>query len=305
MSVMPVVIVGAGRLGTAIAWAEARAGTEVHLVSRRSSPHQAAAQAEGVRCHVLDQPSLEGLPREAAWFLCVSDAALEEVAGQWGAFLQGQGVSLAWVAHGSGANGLEVLRAIPADGRAVLHPMRALPAKPQADAFAGAPLSVLAETDEAQQIAEQHVARWRAESLPMRAGADRRRYHLACSLAANHLTGLLAWAERLATESLGPDGARQAVLALAASALSRYDESGPAEALTGPLVRAELPTLLAHLEALASDPRRGGQDAARYRSALRALLEEAERGERLDPEQVAELRERLGLATSERPEEQA
>ena len=298
MSDLPVVIVGAGRLGTAIAWAEARAGSVVHLISRRSSPHAAAAQAEGVHCHVLAEPALDGLPCEAAWFLCVSDAALAEVAAQWGALLQARDGSLAWVAHGSGANDLDALHALPAQGRAVLHPMRALPATPSAEAFTGAPLSVLADSAAAQQMAETHIVRWGAEAIPMADGADRRRYHLACSLAANHLTGLLAWAERLAADSLGPEGARKAVLSLAASALDRIAESGPAEALTGPLARGEAPTLLSHLAALEADAPQGVADAARYRSALRALLDEAQLGQRLDRGQAAELRQQLGLTDS-------
>ena len=295
MSASSIVVIGAGRLGCAIAWAEAAAGSTVHLVARRASERLAIAEARGIEVHLLEAPSLEALPREASWFLCVPDAALAEVARAWGRLLDQADAALAWVAHGSGANDLEPLAQLAARGRAVIHPMRALPAQPHVDSLVGTPVSVLADSESAEQRALTHAARWGAEALPLVPGTDRRRYHLACSLAANHLTGLLAWAERLATDSLGAEGARKAVLSLAQSALERMAESGPAEALTGPAVRAELPTLQAHLAGLEADAQQGQRDAARYRSALAALLEEAQRGGRLSVEQMNELRQQLKL----------
>ena len=95
------------------------------------------------------------------------------------------------------------------------------------------------------------------------------------------------------------------MLSLAQSALQRMAESGPAEALTGPAVRGELPTLQAHLAALEAHPQEGQRDAARYRSALSALLEEAQRGGRLSSAQIEELRQQLGLADGLSPEDGA
>lgn len=305
MSAPSIVVIGAGRLGCSIAWAEAAAGSTVHLVARSTSERLAAAKARGIEVHLLEVPSIEALPCEASWFLCVPDAALSEIACAWGRLLDQAGATLAWVAHGSGANDLEPLAHIAARGRAVVHPMRALPAQPHLDSLAGAPVSVLADSESAEQCALIHAASWGAEPLPLVPGADRGRYHLACSLAANHLTGLLAWAQRLATDSLGAEGARKAVLSLARSALERMAESGPAEALTGPAVRAELPTLQAHLAGLQADTQEGRRDAARYRSALSALLEEAQRGGRLSVEQMNELRQQLELVDPLPPEDDA
>lgn len=298
MTRRPVVVIGAGRLGTAIAWAESKASSEVHLVARRAGLVLDAARAHGMQTHVLAQADPAALPADGSWFLCVSDAALGEVAHAWGKSLHDAGSTLRFVAHGSGVMALEPLLAVPAEARAVIHPMRALPAVPQDDALVGAPLSVLADSDSASDCAQGHVRRWQAVPLPIADGADRRRYHLACSLAANHVTGLLGWAEQLAQESLGPTGARQAVLALAESALARIAESGPGPALTGPLVRGEVTTLQAHLQALDT------QGAQRYRAALRELLSAAQFSQRLDAEQAARLITLLDLPQDPDPEHQ-
>ncbi|MCH2100717.1 MAG: DUF2520 domain-containing protein [Planctomycetes bacterium] len=297
-----VVIVGPGRLGAAIAWAERAVVSEVHLIGRRPSDTLAAAERQGIHTHIRSSPCIDDLPLAASWFLCVPDAALVSVAQAWGACLVEAKQELAWVAHGSGVSDLALLQQLPAQARAALHPMRALPAQPDSTALHGAPLSVLTDSQSSMQRAEEHVARWQALALPMQDGADRRRYHLACTLAANHLTGLLAWAQRLATESLGSEGARQAVLALAQSALTRMAEADPSEALTGPLVRGEQSTLQAHLDALGEG---NPIEVARYRAALRALLDEATRSGRLGAAQAEELCIQLHLRQELPVEEQA
>jgi predicted short-subunit dehydrogenase-like oxidoreductase (DUF2520 family) len=227
-----VAIVGAGRLGHALAAALSAAGPEV------------------------DGPLGRGAdPRDAdVVLLTVPDG---EIANAAAAVTPGP-----LVGHCSGATGLGPLAPHEALG---LHPLITVPAAgarlapgevappgvaPPGGApspFAGAGAAVAGTTSRALD-----TARALAIALGMRpveiADEDRAAYHAAASIAANFLVALEGAAERLAATA-GVD--RELLVPLARAALENWAALGAGEALTGPVARGDEETIARQRAAVA------------------------------------------------------
>jgi predicted short-subunit dehydrogenase-like oxidoreductase (DUF2520 family) len=94
--------------------------------------------------------------------------------------------------------------------------------------------------------------------------ADRVAYHAAATVASNHLVALLGQVTRIADAAGVPPAA---LLPLVRATLDNVEALGPERALTGPVARGDVDTVLRHLDALPDDER----------SAYRALAEQARR----------------------------
>lgn len=203
-AVPPCAIVGAGRLGTALADALSAAGAPVAGPLGRGA---AGAGADVV-------------------LLCVPDA---EIASAAAAVAAGP-----LVGHCSGALGLEALGEREAFS---LHPLMTVT---HAGArFAGAGAAVDGTSDRALETAERLA---RAVGLrPVRiAPEDRAAYHAAASMASNFLVTLEAAAERLAATA----GARRDLLVpLVRATVDNWAALGPERALTGPVARGDEATV--------------------------------------------------------------
>jgi predicted short-subunit dehydrogenase-like oxidoreductase (DUF2520 family) len=201
----PLAIVGAGRLGTALAAALRTTGLEI------DGPLGRGASADGA----------------AAVLLCVPDGAIADAAAH-----VTPGVP---VGHSSGATGLDVLAGHEAFG---FHPLMTVPADGTPD-FAGAGAAIAGSGPRALA-----VARGLAERLGMRATTvadeDRAAYHAAASIASNFLVTLEAAAERLA----GTAGVDRAMLVpLVRASVDNWARLGAEDALTGPIARADEATV--------------------------------------------------------------
>jgi predicted short-subunit dehydrogenase-like oxidoreductase (DUF2520 family) len=198
-------IVGAGRLGTALAAALRATGLTV------DGPLGRGANPAGVD----------------AVLLCVPDA---EIAGAAAAVAPGVPVG-----HCSGATGLEVLAGHEAFG---LHPLMTVPASGAPD-FAGAGAAVAGSTPRALAIAEELADRLGLRATTV-ADADRAAYHAAASIASNCLGTLEGAAERLAATA----GVERALLApLVRAAVENWARLGAEDALTGPIARGDHATV--------------------------------------------------------------
>jgi predicted short-subunit dehydrogenase-like oxidoreductase (DUF2520 family) len=209
-----IAIVGAGRLGSALAAALNAAGYAVAGPLRRGEPVPADVDA------VL---------------LCVPDGEIAAAAATVG---RGR-----LVGHCSGATGLAVLDGHRAFG---LHPLMTVPSGGRAE-FAGAGCAI-AGSDEAATAAARELA----GALGMRsvevADEDRAAYHAAASIASNYLVTLEDAAERLAATA----GVTREVLApLVLAAARNWAERGP-QALTGPIARGDEQTVRRQREAVES-----------------------------------------------------
>jgi predicted short-subunit dehydrogenase-like oxidoreductase (DUF2520 family) len=201
-----VAIVGAGRLGTALA---------------------AALRSAGVRAGGPLGRGADGAGADAV-LLCVPDS---EIAAAAAVIAPGP-----LVGHCSGATTLAPLAPHEAFS---LHPLMTVPNGAGPGVFAGAGAAVAGSTPRALQFAADL-----AERLGLRATAvadeDRVAYHAAAAIAANYVTTLLGAAERLA----GTAGVERALLVpLVAAAVDNWARLGAEQALTGPIVRGDEETV--------------------------------------------------------------
>ena len=263
---MNVSVVGAGRVGTAMAVLLGRAGHRIVAVSGRAPTRDRASRfLSGVA--FLD-------PADAARagelvLVGVPDDDIPTVVGQIagaGGFRSGQ-----WVAHLSGASGLDAL----APGRAAgarplaLHPLQTFPDVGGAlERLPGCAMAVTAEDAEGyvvgERIADDIMAR------PFRLDdAMRPLYHAGAVFASNYLIVVSAIAEDLLRRAGVPDPVH-AILPLQRASLDNVERLGPAEALTGPAVRGDASTVERNLGALQGS---APEVVAAYVELCRAALE--------------------------------
>ena len=204
-----VVVVGRGRLGSAIAPALLSAGLEVVGPLGRDDSPPAAADA------VL---------------LCVPDSAIADAAAAHA------GVA-PLVGHTSGATPLDALAGSGAAAAFGLHPLQTFTA--DGGSFAGIGCAVGGTTPDALAAAGAL-----ARCLGMRpfelADADRPAYHAAASIASNFLVTIEAAAERVAS-TVGVD--RELLAPLVRQTVENWVALGPERALTGPVARGDEATV--------------------------------------------------------------
>jgi predicted short-subunit dehydrogenase-like oxidoreductase (DUF2520 family) len=205
-------VVGAGRLGSALASALRAEGVAV-----------AGPFGRGARCESAD-----------VVLLCVPD---QEIAGAAARIAPGR-----LVGHCSGATRMDVLEPHEAFS---LHPLMTVTA--DGAAFGGAGCAVAGATERAQDTALAL-----AHALGMRpvviADEDRAAYHAAASIASNFLVTLEAAAERLAATA-GAD--RELLVPLVRATVENWAAAGPDRALTGPIARGDEATVARQREAVA------------------------------------------------------
>ena len=211
-------IVGAGRVGTALARALRDAGVDVDGPAGRG-----------------ERPS-----RCDAIVLCVPDAEIAAAAETVTA-------AAPLVGHTSGATPLSALAhaGVPGFG---MHPLQSF-AHPGVR-FEGAGAAVAGTTPEALAFASDL-----AERLGMRPfeidDEGRAAYHAAASMASNFLVTLEAAAEAIAAGAgLDPDDARRLMLPLVRQTVENVAELGPEAALTGPVARGDEATIQAQRAAV-------------------------------------------------------
>jgi predicted short-subunit dehydrogenase-like oxidoreductase (DUF2520 family) len=257
----PAVVVGRGRVGRALASSLGAGALPPTVVGGR----QAAAEPETV---------VRGL-REAGpacvLLLAVRDDALGGLASRFAAARPPIPPGTA-VLHFSGALGVEVLAPLSDAGLPVgsCHPLQTFTGSPaDPGRFEGATFAVEGE-GEGRWAAERLALALGGRPVPVPPGA-RGLYHLAASLGANGLTGLVAASrDALVAAGFDPGEALEALGPLLRSALEEALRLGPEAALTGPVARGDEATIERHRRALLSwDAARGG--------LLEALLHEQRR----------------------------
>jgi predicted short-subunit dehydrogenase-like oxidoreductase (DUF2520 family) len=240
-------VIGAGRVGTAVAVLLTRAGHQVAAVSGRgATAERAAAWLPGVP--VL--PPAETAALGDLLLLGVPDDALGPVIAELAA--AGTVPAGSWVTHLSGATGLGVLLPLREQGarRLATHPLQTFPDVDGAVRdLPGSRIAVTADDEEGFALGE-----WLATELgaaPFRLRDDLRPlYHAAAVFASNYLVATTAVAERLFAAAGVPDPAG-AMRPLQVATLDNVERLGTAAALTGPAVRGDVTTIASNLEALA------------------------------------------------------
>ena len=215
-----VLVVGAGRMGTALVAALRAAGVAVDGPAERD---EAGLRAVGPQRRDAD-----------IVLLAVPDSAIGEAAA---AIAPGP-----LVGHLSGATTLEPLAPHEAFS---IHPLMTVPAT--GASFAGVPAALAASTDHARAGAEALAVALGMTVFEVR-DADRAAYHAAASVASNLLVALESVAEQLAATA-GVD--RAALVPLVRATVDNWAAHGPRAALTGPVARGDDDTVRRQRAAIA------------------------------------------------------
>jgi predicted short-subunit dehydrogenase-like oxidoreductase (DUF2520 family) len=275
---MRVAVVGAGRVGTAVAVLLRRAGHRLTAVSGRGATRDRAAR------FLPDVPVVD--PGEAVIgaelvIVGVPDDLIQTVVASF----RNELVAGQWVAHLSGAVGLDALDAAREQGarRLVVHPLQTVPDVAGAiDRIPGSAIAITADDDDGYFLGERIADDLLGE--PFRLSDDHRAvYHAAAVFASNYLVATSAVAAELFAAAGISDPIR-AMMPLQRATLDNIGQLGPERALTGPAVRGDAGTLERNLAALAA-----WKPAAipAYVVMARVALDLAERGGRLTSDRRA------------------
>jgi predicted short-subunit dehydrogenase-like oxidoreductase (DUF2520 family) len=271
---MDIAVVGAGRVGTALAVLLSKAGHRLVGVSGGDAsrsraetylpavpflpPDRAASEADAV---------IIGVPDDAIARACADLAA-------GGALHEGQGVC-----HLSGAAPLLALGPARAAGAHVfsMHPVQTFPdVEAGIERLPGSHVAVTAWEEDAYRMGEGLAQD--AGGRPFRLNEEHKAlYHAAAVFSSNSLVTIEAIAERLFREA-GVEDPLAVMAPLIRGTVDSLIELGPAAALTGPVIRGDAGTVRRNLEALASHAR---EAVPAYVALARASLDLAERSGRL------------------------
>lgn len=258
--------VGIGNVGLTLARLWYAAGYRVAAVYSQTAAKRAALAAETGADAVESAQAV--IASADLTLLTVPDGVIEAVA-QSIHLDDGAGKA---VIHTSGAHNAALLSSLAAQGMMTgsLHP--AFPfASAHADpgALRGVVFAVEAEDDLLRGWLVDLARALNGIVLEL-AAADKAVYHSALVFASNYAVTLYAIAERLFMQlGVEREEAAQALLPLLAGTLDNLRQKGVPLALTGPLVRGDVRTVAAHLEAL---ERLDDAVARLYRDLARASL---------------------------------
>jgi len=267
-------VVGPGRLGTLVALGLAAAGVAVTRVAGGSDAARAALR--GAIAGLREVPLQEVADGVDVVVLAVPDRAVAGVADELAradAVREGQGV-----VHLSGALGTAPASAARRSGAGGRLDGGLPPGadRPGGNGRPGPAARAVTAAPGALDRARDLVERLGGDAVAV-AEADRARYHAALALASNAVGAAVVAARRLLalTGPLDPDR----VLGPLARASVDAALAGGAPALTGPVVRGDVATLRAHLDAIGPD---APELADAYRDLQRAVLGAVRAG--LDPD---------------------
>lgn len=281
---MEVAVVGAGRVGTAVAVRLRSSGhTIVAVGGREATADRAGTFLPGVRVTTPD----EAAAAAEVVFVTVPDDAVASVVSAF-AHACRPGT---WVVHCSGALALDVLDPAADAGcrRLAIHPLQTFPDVRRAiDDLPGSTAAVTADDDEGFALGQRLAEDLGARPFRLTEGA-RPLYHAAAVLASNDLVALSSLAAR-AFELAGVPDPVDAMQPLQRATVDNVGRLGPVDALTGPVVRGDAGTLARNLEALAA---RLPDAVPVYVVLARAAMELAVRGGRLTPERRVAVEEVL------------
>jgi predicted short-subunit dehydrogenase-like oxidoreductase (DUF2520 family) len=240
---MEVSVIGAGRVGTALAVLLSKAGHSIVAVSGRAETAERTERHLGLS----PVPAADAARLGELVLITTPDDSIATVCAEIaGSLRRGR-----WVAHASGATGLEALAPARSAGAGVLsiHPLQTFPTVDAAlDRIPGSAVAVTAEEEEGYSLGER-LAR-DIGARPFRLDDDAKPlYHAAAVLASNHLVALEALAER-AFGLAGIDRPLEAFWPLVRATVDNVETMGPGAALTGPAVRGDAGTVQRNLEAI-------------------------------------------------------
>jgi len=271
-------IVGAGRLGGALAIALARKNYRIaSVVARRFETAAHVAQLIKPPPEILTAENLAALPSSDIVFITTPDPEIEPTAMRLAANRNFNSETI--FLHTSGSLSSAVLSKLKNVGANTgsLHPLVSVSDfSVGAERFAGAFFCIEGDAT-AVTAAKQIVADFGGESFEINP-EFKTLYHAAALMTAGHLIALFdVAAETLSRCGVEESEARRILLPLAQSAVENLGRQTPAAALTGTFARADAETMRRHLESLGE-----------HETALRTYVELGKRSIELAREQGAD-----------------
>lgn len=259
-----VALVGAGRLGSALALALGQSGyTIVALVARRAHHARRAARTLSPQPLALGATQLDSLPETDLLLITTPDDQIAAVASRLARVFAERDADAApslrrrrpaarIALHASGALVSGALAPLGAHGFSLgsLHPLVSI-----TDPLGGAEklrgaFYCLEGESRARAAANRVVRALGGQSFSIDA-RHKPLYHAAAVITSGHTVALFSLAAALLARcGLTPARARRVLLPLLASTLDNLRAHAPAEALTGTFARADLSTVRKHLAAL-------------------------------------------------------
>ncbi len=249
---LTVSIVGAGRLGTALALGLEKSGYKIEaVVARGAASARRAARLIHTKPLALAASELEQLPTSDILFITTPDDLIGAVAARI-SVLQTETARGRVALHASGALSSSELKSLRESGWATgsMHPLVSI-----SDARTGA-LSLsraffCIEGDaRAMKRARLLVRSLGARSFSIKT-EDKALYHAAAVMASGHMVALFdVAAEMLGRCGLTGKQSRAILMPLVESTLANLTKQEPARALTGTFARADIATVQRHLAAI-------------------------------------------------------
>lgn len=259
MSKPKIAVVGAGKVGSALALLLSRQGYPVAGVASKSI-ESARRVAEELKVPATVNPE-EVTAGADVVFITTPDRVIASVAEEItvrGGFRPGQVVF-----HTSGAHSADEVGAVRLSGAlaASLHPLQSFADIKMAMENLPGSYFALEGDAEALPLAGRIVEDLGGKSFSI-AAEDKPLYHAAACIASNYLVSLMHLATGLYSRfGLTRAEAFEALFPLIRGTIKNISQVGPPHALTGPVARADGPTLEGHLKVLKDV---GGQELDLY-----------------------------------------
>ena len=264
---MRLALVGAGRVGTAVAFLLRESGHEIFGVSSRT---EASAQAAATRLGAQAFVPNPGQVIDADLVLIgVPDGNIRDVAVSLAPSVRAGSV----VAHLSGSLGRGVLDSLSEARTCALHPFQACPDVDTAiRRLPGSAWGVTAPDPETEGWASELIERDLSGIPVVVRDEDRALWHAAAVATSNGVAALLGASEAMLAAIHIEDPGR-ILTPIATGTLANASEGGGGAAtLTGPVVRGDATTVKRHMDALSE---RTPELLPVYRAAARLILESA------------------------------
>lgn len=248
MSKPKIAVVGAGKVGSALALLLNRQGYPVAGVASKSID-SASRVADELKVPASVKPEEVTLGADVV-FITTPDRVIADVAEgitARGGFRRGQVVF-----HTSGAHPADEVGAARRSGALVasLHPLQSFADIKMAMENLPGSYFALEGDSEALPLAEQIVRDLGGKSFAI-AAADKPLYHAAACIASNYLVSLMHFATGLYGRfGLTRAEAFEALFPLVRGTINNISQVGTPHALTGPVARGDGPTLEGHLKVL-------------------------------------------------------
>jgi len=280
-----VAIIGAGRLGTSLAYALSKKGYIIKALSCRTLP-SAEESRQIIGQGKVFTDNIQAANAATIVFLCLPEEEILKVSESLALS------SLAWanklVLHCSGLLSSEALKPLQKKGAltASAHPVQSFTHKrTPPEHFRDIYFSLEGES-EALALAQNIIHKLGGRSFIIQA-KDKALYHAACSTASNFLVVLLDMASSLLhSTGLREEEAFQILLPLVKGTLHNVKKFNTRASLTGPVIRGDRETVQKHLEAL----KKNRLYHETYKQLASQALEMAKRDKKLTPQKIKSLK---------------